>query len=217
MEATIKEKIDALPGKAKDILKCALPVFAEKGYHSATVDDIAQRAKVAKGTVYLYFSNKEDLFLQLVVFVSHQINEAIRRKIERVEDTWQKLQIAMDIHFSTLVKFKSQFLITESLSVKPFTEEEAFRLAKIEHIRIYEEILAEHYRRVGTPPPYPLRTVALIIAGGLTNYARCSFLKDYAPSANEYLATFKEFVHTALLATTKEVENRRHTTKGRKN
>ncbi len=44
------------------ILDAANRVFAEKGYHEATMDDIAKRLGVSKGAIYLYFSSKEDLF-----------------------------------------------------------------------------------------------------------------------------------------------------------
>jgi len=44
------------------ILDAANKVFAEKGYHEATMDDIAKRLGVSKGAIYLYFPSKEDLF-----------------------------------------------------------------------------------------------------------------------------------------------------------
>lgn len=44
------------------ILDAANKVFAEKGYHEATMDDIAKRLGVSKGAIYLYFASKEDLF-----------------------------------------------------------------------------------------------------------------------------------------------------------
>jgi len=48
------------------ILDGANKVFAEKGYHEATMDDIAKRLGVSKGAIYLYFSSKEDLFEAMV-------------------------------------------------------------------------------------------------------------------------------------------------------
>jgi AcrR family transcriptional regulator len=44
------------------ILEAANKVFAEKGYHEATMDDIAKRLGVSKGAIYLYFASKEGLF-----------------------------------------------------------------------------------------------------------------------------------------------------------
>jgi AcrR family transcriptional regulator len=49
-----------------EILEAALKVFAEKGFAGARMEDIAARAGVTKGTIYLYFENKEAVFKTLV-------------------------------------------------------------------------------------------------------------------------------------------------------
>ena len=48
------------------ILDAALTVFSERGFEAARLDDVAARAGVAKGTLYLYFDDKEDLFEEVV-------------------------------------------------------------------------------------------------------------------------------------------------------
>lgn len=49
-----------------EILDAALAVFAEKGFAAARVEDVAKRAGLSKGAVYLYFDSKEALFEALV-------------------------------------------------------------------------------------------------------------------------------------------------------
>jgi AcrR family transcriptional regulator len=49
-----------------EILDAALEVFAERGYAATRLEDVARRAGVTKGTMYLYFANKEALFKELV-------------------------------------------------------------------------------------------------------------------------------------------------------
>jgi AcrR family transcriptional regulator len=49
------------------ILLAARAVFAQSGFRRATVDQVAQRAEVAKGTIYLYFENKEAILAELVL------------------------------------------------------------------------------------------------------------------------------------------------------
>jgi AcrR family transcriptional regulator len=49
-----------------ELLDAALELFVERGYAATRLDDIASRAGVSKGTLYLYFANKEDLFKALV-------------------------------------------------------------------------------------------------------------------------------------------------------
>ncbi len=52
--------------KRKNILDAARDLFTEFGYRSVTVSQIAEKASVAKGTVYLYFKDKESLFYALI-------------------------------------------------------------------------------------------------------------------------------------------------------
>jgi len=59
--------------RPSEILGAALPVFAERGLAGARMEDIAARAGVSKGTLYLYFSGKEELF-----------QEAIREKVAQI-------------------------------------------------------------------------------------------------------------------------------------
>jgi AcrR family transcriptional regulator len=59
------------------ILDVAKRVFAEKGYHQAKIDDIVARAKVARGTFYLYFGDKRAIFAELVDGCVRAVNSAI--------------------------------------------------------------------------------------------------------------------------------------------
>jgi AcrR family transcriptional regulator len=67
-----KSRVDVRAAKAEErrnaILKAALDEFSERGFAAARLDDVARRAGVAKGTIYLYFKDKEALFQELVRF-----------------------------------------------------------------------------------------------------------------------------------------------------
>ncbi|MEP6765305.1 MAG: TetR/AcrR family transcriptional regulator [Gemmatimonadaceae bacterium] len=52
--------------RPQQILDAAFHVFGEHGLANARLEDIAKRANVAKGTIYLYFPNKEELFREMV-------------------------------------------------------------------------------------------------------------------------------------------------------
>ena len=52
--------------RRRAILEAALAEFAERGYAAARLDDVAARAGVAKGTLYLYFEDKQALFVELI-------------------------------------------------------------------------------------------------------------------------------------------------------
>jgi AcrR family transcriptional regulator len=52
--------------RPQQIIEAALKVFGECGLANARLQDIAQRAGVSKGTIYLYFPNKEELFREMI-------------------------------------------------------------------------------------------------------------------------------------------------------
>ena len=68
-----------------EITEAALAAFAEKGYTATRVDDVAKRAGVSKGLLYLYFKTKEDLFKAVIrSFLSPRI-DALISNIEETE------------------------------------------------------------------------------------------------------------------------------------
>ncbi|HWA62719.1 MAG TPA: TetR/AcrR family transcriptional regulator [Caulobacteraceae bacterium] len=70
-----RRRKDARPA---EIVSAALAVFAEKGFAAARLDEIAARAGVSKGALYLYFETKEDLFRAVV-------RQAVAPNIEAIE------------------------------------------------------------------------------------------------------------------------------------
>jgi AcrR family transcriptional regulator len=61
------------------VLRHAKRIFARKGYHRTNVADIITRARIARGTFYLYFENKKDLFEELLEQVLREIALRIHR------------------------------------------------------------------------------------------------------------------------------------------
>jgi AcrR family transcriptional regulator len=52
--------------RPEELLTAALAVFGERGFRQTTLEEVAARAGVSKGTVYLYFASKDDLFRAVV-------------------------------------------------------------------------------------------------------------------------------------------------------
>jgi AcrR family transcriptional regulator len=72
-DPTQQQLIDA---RRNQILDAAITVFAEKGFHKATIKDIAKVAKIADGTIYNYFANKTALVLGIL----DRLNETDQRE-----------------------------------------------------------------------------------------------------------------------------------------
>ncbi|MBN2799915.1 MAG: TetR/AcrR family transcriptional regulator [Deltaproteobacteria bacterium] len=65
--------------RTKQILAAGLQIFAEQGYHRASVADICGRAEVARGTFYLYYPSKRDLFDAVMDALIRDLERGIRR------------------------------------------------------------------------------------------------------------------------------------------
>ena len=59
------------------VLRHAKEVFSEKGYHQAKISDIIQRAGIARGTFYLYFENKRDVFESILDHLLARLEQII--------------------------------------------------------------------------------------------------------------------------------------------
>jgi TetR/AcrR family transcriptional regulator len=65
--------------RRQSILRAAREVFFENGFHRATVDDVAERAEVSKGTVYLYFESKETILAHLLLEGLYELGGELER------------------------------------------------------------------------------------------------------------------------------------------
>lgn len=99
--------------KYNQIIDAAAEVIAENGFHQAQVSKIAKRAKVADGTIYLYFKNKEDILISL-------FREKMGLYVERLEKAMltkttveEKLFALVEIHFKNLSENQYWAVVTQ--------------------------------------------------------------------------------------------------------
>ncbi len=63
--------------RREQVLRAAKEVFSKKGFHKASITDIIQRARIARGTFYLYFKNKRDVFYCLLESLLQELDNRI--------------------------------------------------------------------------------------------------------------------------------------------
>ncbi|MGE0128505.1 MAG: TetR/AcrR family transcriptional regulator [Blastocatellales bacterium] len=89
-------------GKREVILRAAAHVFARSGYFNAKVSDVARKAGVADGTVYLYFKNKDDLLTSIFSWAMGEFISSAKSEMAEIEDPREKLRRFASLHFSLL-------------------------------------------------------------------------------------------------------------------
>ena len=70
------------PAKREQILDGAKRVFMEQGFEAASMNDITRAAGVSKGTIYVYFENKEDLFGDMIERERRKLTETVRHALD---------------------------------------------------------------------------------------------------------------------------------------
>lgn len=98
----MKKKLDvesSATRKSAAIMEAATALFLEKGYDGTSMDDVATRAAVSKPTVYKHFSDKEQLFAEIVCATTDQIDELVRLVTATMAD-----QADIEIGLATLAR-----------------------------------------------------------------------------------------------------------------
>lgn len=77
--------------KRCDIALAAIALFCEKGIQQTSIDQIAKSAGVAKGTIYLYFKNKEEIVFTIWDIITQQHEESFKKRITENMSTKEKI------------------------------------------------------------------------------------------------------------------------------
>ncbi|MGI6035667.1 MAG: TetR/AcrR family transcriptional regulator [Limnochordia bacterium] len=99
--------------RQKEILAAAQALFAEEGFHGATMDDIAARAGLAKGTLYLYFSSKRELFLSVLEHRFQEMHRTLNEVISTEDDFAGRVEAVIHAHRDFCRENKEFFQIME--------------------------------------------------------------------------------------------------------
>jgi AcrR family transcriptional regulator len=76
----------------QEILEAALELFSGKGFHNVSMQEIAQKAEFAIGTLYKFFENKENLYKALVLEQTEKFHNGLVQAIEESDDEIEKLR-----------------------------------------------------------------------------------------------------------------------------
>ena len=153
MPTSLKTKKDVVAEfRTSGILEAARRVFAARGFHEATVEDIAEAAGVAKGTVYLYYESKRDLYFAALKFGISQMYSSLLQELEKVTTPEEKLKALISAKLSYFDENRDFFKIYYSElgnipSTHPGGIDKEFKALYQDQARLVEAILREGMRK----------------------------------------------------------------------
>lgn len=130
---TLTQTAKAREEKRKIIEDAALEVFAEDGYHHASISKIATRAGVSKGLMYNYFENKEELLKELIRDIVREITDRFdlsKNKELDDEKVIQFIQQSLQLVRENPVRWKLFFSMFLQKTVMELMQEEMMAMQK---------------------------------------------------------------------------------------
>lgn len=100
--------------KYQRILDAAIAVIAEKGFHNSRVSEIAERANVADGTIYLYFKSKEQILMAALDSAFEAFLRRAKEELTGANDAPSKLRILARLHLRALSQNRSVAVVLQT-------------------------------------------------------------------------------------------------------
>jgi len=115
LERRIKEK----DSRKKQILKSARALFFKKGFNKVTVDEIARSSELGKGSIYLYFNSKEEIYAQILLNDIDNFNRQVSALLERESTASDLLTEFSDIYIDFFLSDSELFRILMAYMLQP--------------------------------------------------------------------------------------------------
>jgi AcrR family transcriptional regulator len=147
IETVVRDK-DLIALRHDEIFRAASRVFISRGYHRATVREIAREAGLSLGGLYAYIKTKEDILYLVFDKLTTTLRENMRRAIEGIEDPVEQIRAALRADLATTEEFQDEILLmyqeTKSLGR---ASRHAVLSREADYVRFFEDILQTGYER----------------------------------------------------------------------
>lgn len=184
--------------RQSEIITAARKVFAEKGYVATTVDEIAARAALAKGTIYVYFESKEQIYNAVLVNDLETLRSLTIKKIAAAGTAQEKMAAYVNARFEYCEERRDFFRI---MLIEPSGSPVLSRAKAREWLRepvrmltaaIEEAIVANQVR------PWPAEALAWTVADLTTGALQRRLATNPTRTAREDADFLIDFIYAAL-------------------
>jgi AcrR family transcriptional regulator len=146
VESSIKNE-DLIESRRRQIVLGAVKVFSEKGFHKATVREIAEAAGVTMGTMYNYVRTKEDILYICYQHMTTILSEGLNEALDNVEDSREEFRTVMKKNLDLVFENQDEimFLYRESGAY----DDEAIRTVlsqEMRYVELFEALLRRRFK-----------------------------------------------------------------------
>jgi AcrR family transcriptional regulator len=146
--------------KRQKITATAAKLFATRPFHEVRLDDVAAAAQVGKGTLYIYFKSKEDLYRSLIHDGAMQIMEQLRQSITNDLSPCDALE--KTIRLMVAFAYAHPYLFELMRAIDPFKGRESLLPARRQLFGFIEQVLRRGTDQQSWTDPHPQLTAVFI-------------------------------------------------------
>lgn len=132
--------------RRRQIIEGAIKVFTAKGYHSATVREIAEEAGLTMGSLYNYIRSKEDIIYIVYDYITRILREEVKQAISGISDPKERLKSALRQNLNSIYQYQDVVMFIYKAS--NFLDRESLHevLAReTEYIELFEDLLRGYF------------------------------------------------------------------------
>ncbi len=137
--------------RTAEILEAAYKVFAERGFEQATMAEIAKAAGVAKGTLYLYYPSKQDIYDAALRHSAVEVDARTRAAIEGAPSVGEKVHAFIEAKLRYFEEHRDFFRISEREFGYPACRHGQYAKhvdeLRLEQVKLLDQVLQQAVRR----------------------------------------------------------------------
>lgn len=177
VESKVKDQ-QLIDEKRRQIIEGAIRVFKEKGYHKATVREIAEEAKISLGSIYDYVKSKDDI---LYLFFENYVKAfygKVKKQIPLQQDPLTRLEMTYRAFVESAMELEDQVMLA-------YTQAKYVRKDYLRIILQRESEIVEHFQKIieaaldGAPGMDPFIEANFLVYSGVFGVIRRWILRPH--------------------------------------
>ena len=151
--------------RRRQIIEGAIRVFTAKGFHGATVREIAEEAGLTMGSLYNYVESKEDIIYIVYDYITEILRNEVKQAIKGLSDPKQRLKVAILENLKSIHRYQDivMFIYKESAHLDKESLYDVLS-RETEYIQLFEDLVRDYFKDV------PIDEKYVRLAGDLLTY-----------------------------------------------
>jgi TetR/AcrR family fatty acid metabolism transcriptional regulator len=198
VEPQPKTRLARVQAREDSIVQAAGSLLAARGFDEVTVGEIARRAGVAEGTVYLYFESKAALARAVLIAFYDRLTEQAALGVRKIRGTRKRLEFLAEHHIANVIDH-NRILFGMAHTRTGDGADDHYRLNRA-YVAVFDDVVREGVDRGDVQTDVPLWLLRDVFYGSLEYAARTTLIHGRSRSAKNAVSGLMKILESGALA-----------------